>query len=334
MDDDASSYTYWCHSCDRFVHPHPHLDAAVLCPHCNAAGFLHDHEMPPAADHSPFNPPVIVLRRSASPDDATTFDLLYDDGAASALRHLFDRLLLRIPSASDNPNPPASKAAVDSMPTILIGACHLAADSHCAVCKEPFHLAAEAREMPCAHIYHHHCILPWLALHNSCPVCRNRMPTDDHDSTNAAAAQAAAGSSDEDATTVGTLTILRLPGGGFAVGRFAAAGGTRAGERELPVLYTQMDDGGFNGGGGSGSPTMIGWSSRGSRSSQRQRSIIPRLFRNMFACFRHHDATADSGDYSSRAGRRSSSSVFTRSLRSQITSWRSEDGHPDAIATR
>uniref|UniRef100_A0A0E0CDJ5 RING-type E3 ubiquitin transferase n=1 Tax=Oryza meridionalis TaxID=40149 RepID=A0A0E0CDJ5_9ORYZ len=325
-DDDASSYTYyWCHSCDRFVHPHPHPDAAVLCPHCNAAGFLHHHEI---ADHSPFNPPVIVLRRSASPDDATTFDLLYDDGAASALR----------PSstASDNPNPnpPASKAAVDSMPTILIGSSHLAADSHCAVCKEPFHLAAEAREMPCAHIYHHHCILPWLALHNSCPVCRHRMPTDDLDSTNAAAAaQAAAGSSDEDATTVGTLTIWRLPGGGFAVGRFAAAGGTRAGERELPVLYTQMDDGGFNGG-GSGSPTMIGWSSRGSRSSQRQTSIISRLFRNMFACFRHHDATADSGDYSSRAGRRSSSSVFTRSLRSQITSWRSEDGHPDAIATR
>lgn len=69
--------------------------------------------------------------------------------------------------------PPAPSAAVDAMPTIKINLRHLVNNSHCPVCKDRFEVGSEAREMPCKHIYHSDCILPWLAQHNSCPVCRN-----------------------------------------------------------------------------------------------------------------------------------------------------------------
>ncbi|RLN29426.1 E3 ubiquitin-protein ligase RING1 [Panicum miliaceum] len=298
---------------------------------------------------SPFNP-VIVLRRSPAGGDAddaaaaSSFELFYDDGAGSGLRPLpesmsdflmgsgFERLLDQLAQietgglARARDNPPASKAAVESMPVVAVDAARVAADSHCAVCKEPFELGAEAREMPCSHIYHADCILPWLALRNSCPVCRHEMPTDAP-----RAGARAAGEGAEEEATVG-LTIWRLPGGGFAVGRFA--GGRRPEERELPVVYTEMD-GGFNNG---GAPRRISWGSRQSPSTER--GTIRRILRNVFACFgRGHSSSRASSSQSHTMPELNDaasdrSAAFSHGSRSRSTSWRLEDGHADAMVQR
>ncbi|XP_052181181.1 E3 ubiquitin-protein ligase RING1-like isoform X4 [Diospyros lotus] len=78
--------------------------------------------------------------------------------------------------------PPASKSAVEALPTVKVTDELLASDySQCAVCKDTFELNEKAKQMPCKHVYHSDCILPWLELHNSCPVCRYELPTDDPD---------------------------------------------------------------------------------------------------------------------------------------------------------
>uniref|UniRef100_A0A453Q901 RING-type domain-containing protein n=3 Tax=Aegilops tauschii subsp. strangulata TaxID=200361 RepID=A0A453Q901_AEGTS len=73
----------------------------------------------------------------------------------------------------------------------------MAADggAQCAVCMDDFLLGAAAKQLPCNHVFHKDCILPWLDLHSSCPVCRHELPTDDPDYENhqrQAAAPAAA----------------------------------------------------------------------------------------------------------------------------------------------
>lgn len=261
-------------------------------------------------DRSPFNP-VIVLRLATSnggtPEASVEsrtgrgFELYYDDGTGSGLRPLptsmsefllgsgFDRLLDQLSQIDVNGlgridnNPPASKVAIESMPTVEIQDIHLSTDPHCAVCKEVFDLGTEVKEMPCKHLYHSDCILPWLVLRNSCPVCRHEMPTDNFDSaTEPIRAQINdvnntnnnQPANEEEALG---LTIWRLPGGGFAVGRFS--GGRRGGGRDFPVVFTEMD-GGFN---NNGAPRRIAWTSN--RNPARECGRFRRVWHSLFTCF-------------------------------------------------
>ncbi|RCV27760.1 hypothetical protein SETIT_5G351000v2 [Setaria italica] len=91
-----------------------------------------------------------------------------------SLEALFEQLLLQ----SNRQGPaPAPQSAIDSMPVVKINRRHLNDDPQCPVCKEKFEIGAEAREMPCKHLYHTDCIIPWLVQHNSCPVCRHPLPS-------------------------------------------------------------------------------------------------------------------------------------------------------------
>ncbi|KAG2310961.1 hypothetical protein Bca4012_025459 [Brassica carinata] len=217
-----------------------------------------------------FNP-VIVLQGGAGEGeegdaarDRRAFEFYYDDGSGSGLRPLpdsvseilmgsgFERLLEQLSQIEAtgagigrSGNPPASKSAIESLPRVEISDCHITAEANCAVCTEVFEAAeTEAREMPCKHIFHEDCIVPWLSIRNSCPVCRFEIPSESSNQR----------SSNEEDNAVG-MTIWRLPGGGFAVGRFNAA--MRDGERVLPVVLTEMDGGGL--GGNSEGPRRISW---------------------------------------------------------------------------
>ncbi|CAH8392864.1 unnamed protein product [Eruca vesicaria subsp. sativa] len=91
------------------------------------------------------------------------------------LEELFEQLST---GATRRGPPPAPRSSIDALPTIKIAQRHLrSSDSNCPVCKDEFELGAEAKQMPCNHIYHSDCIVPWLVQHNSCPVCRQELPS-------------------------------------------------------------------------------------------------------------------------------------------------------------
>ena len=49
----------------------------------------------------------------------------------------------------------------------------------CSVCCSNFNLGDKTMLLPCGHLFHPDCIRPWFNEHNSCPVCRFELPTDD-----------------------------------------------------------------------------------------------------------------------------------------------------------
>ncbi|KMZ76410.1 hypothetical protein ZOSMA_102G00250 [Zostera marina] len=91
----------------------------------------------------------------------------------------FNQLIDEITQNDRQGPPPAPSPSIDAMPTATINEQHLSLDgsSQCPVCREDFEVGEQVREMPCKHVYHNECIVPWLRMHNSCPVCRYRLPS-------------------------------------------------------------------------------------------------------------------------------------------------------------
>ncbi|KAF5802550.1 putative transcription factor C2H2 family [Helianthus annuus] len=247
---------------------------------------------------SPFNP-YIVLRGGGDGDGGGDggFAVYYDDGTGSGLQPLtpamtefligpqFNRLLDQLSQIEINnglgqtEHSPASKAAVESMPVIQISDVHVSTELQCAVCIEAFEIGDDAREMPCKHIYHSDCILPWLNVRNSCPVCRYELSTDSTPFSTDYLTNS--NNLEENEESSSSLTIWRVPDGGFAVGRFA-------GRREIPVVYTEMD--GVSGN-GLGSRRRIVWRSGRNRGGG---GGIGGVFRNMFSFLRRRRSDSDS----------------------------------------
>lgn len=113
------------------------------------------------------------------PDPDPTFPSITPEGRSSARSALEALAALSFNEQREPVPAPASHASIEAMPTIKINQMHLGTDSHCPVCKEKFELGSKAKEMPCNHIYHTDCILPWLVQHNTCPVCRLELPKQD-----------------------------------------------------------------------------------------------------------------------------------------------------------
>ncbi|CAL9134689.1 unnamed protein product [Musa textilis] len=209
----SRSNTHWCYICRQAVLP---LGRDMICPNCDR-GFVQDlNELDGSMNRFDYFgvdyrdnrngqfgiiDALSALIRHQMEGRSHEFDLhgrpsvpwrmgielIFNGGAGVGMRHAnignyargsgFNDLIEQLTRNDGHGPPPASQSAIDAMPTVKINQRHLRGDSHCPVCKEKFELGTEAREMPCKHLYHSDCIIPWLVRHNSCPVCRHRLPS-------------------------------------------------------------------------------------------------------------------------------------------------------------
>ncbi|XP_058803170.1 E3 ubiquitin-protein ligase Iruka isoform X2 [Phymastichus coffea] len=71
--------------------------------------------------------------------------------------------------------PPLPRRQIDEIPTTSVSQIQVDLKLQCSVCWEDFILEEPVRQLPCQHFYHAPCIVPWLELHGTCPICRQSL---------------------------------------------------------------------------------------------------------------------------------------------------------------
>ncbi|XP_076068353.1 E3 ubiquitin-protein ligase RNF115-like isoform X4 [Oratosquilla oratoria] len=75
--------------------------------------------------------------------------------------------------------PPLPQDKIAQIPTVKITQEQVDKSVQCSVCMEDFKLDEPVRKLRCEHCYHRNCIIPWLELHGTCPVCRTTLQDND-----------------------------------------------------------------------------------------------------------------------------------------------------------
>ncbi|KAL2171808.1 hypothetical protein VTG60DRAFT_1505 [Thermothelomyces hinnuleus] len=115
----------------------------------------------------------------------TTF---FHPGDAVYSQEAFDRILTQLrEQAPPGGPPPASQAALDRLQAHIreVDDQMLGNDddnnttrTKCAICVDDMVRGEKAAVLPCEHFFHGDCVLPWLKMHDTCPVCRRSVEVD------------------------------------------------------------------------------------------------------------------------------------------------------------
>ncbi|XP_073832648.1 E3 ubiquitin-protein ligase Iruka [Musca autumnalis] len=79
--------------------------------------------------------------------------------------------------------PPLAKDKIDEIPKVEITPEEIERKLQCSVCWEDFKMQEMVRKLPCSHVYHEECIVPWLKLHGTCPICRKSLNGEEEEDT-------------------------------------------------------------------------------------------------------------------------------------------------------
>ncbi|CAL5059816.1 unnamed protein product [Urochloa decumbens] len=114
---------------------------------------------------------------------------------------------------------PASRAVVEGLQEVVLS--EVETSHGCAVCKDGIAAGLSVLRLPCKHYFHADCIRPWLAIRNTCPVCRFELPTGDAEYDRRRSRTRVASVAEQGAS---------VQGGGASAGNGARAGGADAAE--------------------------------------------------------------------------------------------------------
>ncbi|CEM13987.1 unnamed protein product [Vitrella brassicaformis CCMP3155] len=111
-----------------------------------------------------------------------------DSDSPFSLDRFMERIVQSMMDQEEMPNrsPPTARHILEHMPTHRITKEEAASGLECTICQDYLKEGDDAWKLSenpewCSHMFHVACIRPWLEQHNTCPVCRYELPTDDEE---------------------------------------------------------------------------------------------------------------------------------------------------------
>lgn len=204
-------FPYWCHACQRETFPVSNLSGESCCNICRQTciedieSYREDHPRNTFTDTMANQSQTrrsqstgragritnfIIFSSSRAVDNPILRIIFSNYGQFQSFFQMhsndqqFENLLNYI--MQNDPNihgsPPASEKSIKQLKKEQLNESNMKDyenSKECSVCMETYKIEESVVTIPCLHLFHEDCILPWLNIHNSCPICRLELPTDD-----------------------------------------------------------------------------------------------------------------------------------------------------------
>ena len=101
-----------------------------------------------------------------------TYDLYFKHEAIMLNVHMRDQVSDDMMITSEADEVFEADQVMNCLPTVIISEDN-GDPLVCVICQESICIGDSAKQLPCYHLYHSHCILEWFEVKISCPICRD-----------------------------------------------------------------------------------------------------------------------------------------------------------------
>lgn len=192
----AEDDQYYCHVCHRVFTMTFRSPTEMTCPYCDSAAIeevphvQHHTALPirrnPQSERSPGSRGVLLTAdQSRRMSNATLMLRLLESQLREELESLqfaFENAHTRLGeeyrTSAQPSKPKLSKIMIGKLRSCTLDVDLVCSQPSCPICSEDFVVSNEETKLPCGHIFHRYCVMPWLEQKQNCPICRTSL-TDD-----------------------------------------------------------------------------------------------------------------------------------------------------------
>jgi E3 ubiquitin-protein ligase RNF115/126 len=185
---------YYCYSCKKKFNKLYIENAQIECIFCYSQICeeilpVYEQDIPPPDKFKPYStlpqeqePRIVRLSNPNNPLVQFVTSLINSEYENDEIENILNYIL-----NNDNNrygSPPAAQSEIKKLNKYILTKDKLndfGTENSCSVCKEDFVLGNKMMDLPCKHYFHEECLMPWLKQHDSCPICRFELKTDDDD---------------------------------------------------------------------------------------------------------------------------------------------------------